>query len=226
MNPENVAIEKSWKEVLASEFQQPYFDGIKQHLIDIKNQGKKVYPPGPQIFNAFNLTAFESVKVVILGQDPYHGYGEAMGLCFSVPKSIAIPPSLRNIFKELNSDLGIPVPTSGDLTSWAKQGVFLLNSILTVEHKSPGTHKNIGWQQFTDAVISNLSSKREGLIFLLWGNYAQSKLPLIDPLKHHILTAAHPSPLARNAFMNCRHFSMTNELLQKMGKAPINWNID
>lgn len=149
-----------------------------------------------------------------------------MGLCFSVPKSIAIPPSLRNIFKELNSDLGIPVPTSGDLTSWAKQGVFLLNSILTVEHKSPGTHKNIGWQQFTDAVISNLSSKREGLIFLLWGNYAQSKLPLIDPLKHHILTAAHPSPLARNAFMNCRHFSMTNELLQKMGKAPINWNID
>lgn len=225
MNPDNVNIEENWKNELRTEFEKDYFDQIKMHLIKEKSQNKIIYPPGPLIFNAFKLTPFDKVKVVILGQDPYHGPKEAMGLCFSVPREIRIPPSLRNIFKELNRDLGIKIPNHGDLTAWTKQGVFLLNAILTVTHKSPGAHKDIGWQQFTDHVIATLSDKRSGIIFLLWGRYAQSKIPLINTSKHHVLTAAHPSPLARNAFMNCGHFSKTNQLLSQMGEDPIDWNL-
>lgn len=204
----------------------PYFNDIKKALVDARARGRTIYPPGQLIFNAFDLTPIDAVKVVILGQDPYHGPGEAMGLCFSVPKGVRVPPSLQNVFKEMALDLHASIPNHGDLTSWAEQGVFLLNAMLTVEHKSPGSHKNIGWQTFTDAVIRTLSDQREGLIFLLWGRYAQSKEGLIDQLKHHVLQAAHPSPLARNAFSGCKHFSRTNELLVNMGKTAIQWQID
>jgi uracil-DNA glycosylase len=225
MNPDQVTIEESWRGLLAEEFREPYFDKIKATLVEKKNQGIVIYPPGPLIFNAFNLTPVKKVKVVILGQDPYHGPGEAMGLCFSVPKGTRIPPSLLNIYKELEEDVGCKIPDHGDLTEWANQGVFLLNAMLTVEHKRPGSHKDIGWQTFTDHVIHKLSSETEGLIFLLWGRFAQSKAPLIDQLKHYVLTAAHPSPLARNAFFGSKHFSKTNQLLQTMDKAPINWQL-
>lgn len=210
---------------MAEEFEKPYFDQIKQHLLDEKQKGFKIYPPGKLIFNAFNLTPFQKVRVVILGQDPYHNPGEAMGLCFSVPKGVRIPPSLKNIYKEQASDVQIDIPNHGDLTPWAEQGVFLLNAMLTVRHKSPGSHKNIGWQTFTDAVIKKLSDDRDNLIFLLWGRFAQSKINLINQLKHHVLTAAHPSPLARNAFSGCKHFSKTNTLLLENGQAPINWQL-
>ncbi len=225
MDPDQVQIDASWKEVLRDEFSKPYFDGIKKTLLNARARGITVYPPGPLIFNAFNRTPFEEVKVVILGQDPYHGPGEAMGLCFSVPKGIRTPPSLQNIYKELHEDVGVAIPPHGDLTSWTGQGVFLLNAMLTVEHKRPGSHKNAGWQIFTDAVIKKLSEHREGLVFLLWGRFAQSKEGLIDQIQHHVLKAAHPSPLARNAFSGCRHFSKTNELLEKMGVDPVDWTI-
>ena len=165
------------------------------------------------------------MKVVIIGQDPYHGPGEAMGLSFSVPRGVRIPPSLRNIFKELHADIGISIPDHGDLTQWAEQGVLLLNAMLTVEHKNPGSHKSIGWQRFTNAVISTISQEREGVVFLLWGKFAQQKATFIDGSKHHILTAAHPSPLARNAFADCKHFSKTNELLIKQNLSPIDWSL-
>ena len=225
LDPDKVQIESSWKEALRGEFQQPYFDGIKAHLTKEKQQGQTIYPPGGLIFNAFELTPFHDVKVVILGQDPYHNPGEAMGLCFSVPIGVRVPPSLKNIYKELNTDVGFEIPNHGDLTSWAKQGVFLLNAMLTVRHKSAGSHKNIGWQTFTDAVIKTLSDRKENLVFLLWGRFAQSKASLIDQMKHHVLTAAHPSPLARNAFSGCQHFSKTNSILEKMDQAPINWSL-
>ena len=225
MDAEKVQIEASWKAVLSDEFGQAYFVKIKKSILSSKKLGRRVYPPGSQIFNAFALTPFEAVKVVILGQDPYHGPGEAMGLSFSVPKGVRIPPSLRNIFKEIHTDIGADIPTHGDLTSWAEQGVLLLNAMLTVEHKSPGSHKNIGWQEFTDAVIRKLSEQREGVIFLLWGRFAQNKSHLIDSNKHHILIAAHPSPLARQAFMGCQHFSKTNALLRQQNLSPINWSI-
>lgn len=223
---ENVQIEESWKQALADEFQQPYFAAIKDFLTREKQAGKKIYPPGPLIFNAFNHTPFDKVKVVILGQDPYHNPGEAMGLCFSVPKGVRVPPSLVNIYKEINDDLGLPIPAHGDLTSWADQGVLLLNAMLTVEASKPASHQKIGWQTFTDAVIRRISERREGVVFLLWGRFAQGKKALIDEMRHYVLEAAHPSPLAGNAFSGCRHFSRTNEMLEKQGKEPIDWRVE
>lgn len=224
--PSNVQIEESWKKVLADEFNQPYFAAIKTFLVNEKKAGKTIYPPGPLIFNAFNKTPFDAVKVVILGQDPYHNPGEAMGLCFSVPKGVRTPPSLVNIYKEINAELGLPIPNHGDLTYWAEQGVLLLNAILTVEARQPASHQKIGWQTFTDAVIRHISNEKEGVVFLLWGNFAKSKKTLIDQTKHYVLEAAHPSPLAGDAFMGCGHFAHTNEILEKQGKTPVNWRVD
>lgn len=226
MDPSKVKIEASWKKVLKEEFNKPYFDEISKTLHQCKAEEKTVYPPGKLIFNAFELTPFNKVKVIILGQDPYHGPGEAMGLCFSVPKGIRVPPSLVNVYKELDRDIGFNHPGHGDLTSWAEQGVLLINAMLTVEHKKAGSHRKIGWQEFTDAVIKNLSEKREGLVFLLWGNFAKSKRELIDETKHHVLQAAHPSPLARNAFNGCKHFSKTNEILSNSGQKEIDWALE
>ena len=221
----DVQIERSWKTALQDEFQKPYFAAIKQFLVQEKQAGKTIFPPGPLIFNAFNTTPFDKVKVVIIGQDPYHQPGQAMGLSFSVPKGITTPASLRNIYKELHNDVGMEIPNHGDLTPWAEQGVFLLNAMLTVERSKAGSHKKIGWQTFTDAVIQKLSEKHEGLIFMLWGNFAKGKKVLIDEMKHYVLEAVHPSPLAGNAFMGCKHFSKTNELLAKQGKSEINWQL-
>lgn len=222
---ENIQIEESWKQVLADEFRQPYFAEIKSFLVREKEAGKIIYPPGPLIFNAFNTTPFDKVQVVILGQDPYHNPGEAMGLCFSVPKGKKVPPSLVNIYKEINRDLGLPIPAHGDLTHWAEQGVLLLNAMLTVEAGQPASHQKIGWQTFTDAVIRHISEKKKGIVFLLWGKFAQSKKALIDETKHYVLQAPHPSPLARNKFQGCGHFSRTNALLEKQGKVVVNWQL-
>lgn len=221
----DVKIEDSWKEVLSDQFDQTYFEALVQFLKKEKTAGKKIYPPGPLIFNAFAKTPIEQVKVVILGQDPYHNPGEAMGLSFSVPRGVRVPPSLKNIYKELKTDLGIEPVGHGDLSHWAQQGVFLLNSMLTVEHKKAGSHRKIGWQNFTDAVIRQLSREREGLVFMLWGNFARSKKELIDPEQHLILEAAHPSPLARGAYFGSAHFSKANAYLTQQGKAPIDWTL-
>lgn len=221
----NVKIEPSWKAVLGTEFESPYFQALAQFLKKEKQAGKTIYPPGSMIFNAFEQTPFEQVKVVIIGQDPYHNPGEAMGLCFSVPKGVRVPPSLRNIYRELQTDLSLPIPNHGDLTTWAQQGVFLLNAMLTVERSKAGSHQKIGWQSFTDAVIRKLSEERTGLVFLLWGRFARSKAALIDPSRHLVLEAAHPSPLARDAFQGCRHFSKANQYLKDNGKAPIDWSL-
>ena len=221
----NPVIQETWMQILDSEFNKPYFSSLKQFLVEEKKH-HRVFPPGPFIFNAFNHTPFPDVKVVLIGQDPYHGYGQAHGLCFSVSDGVPKPPSLVNIFKELQSDLGIPAPVSGDLTKWTLQGVLLLNATLTVRENQAGSHQGKGWETFTDAAIKALSSQREGLIFLLWGNFAISKRDLIDPSKHFILTAPHPSPLsASRGFFGCRHFSKTNELLKQMGKEPIDWSL-
>ena len=223
----DVKIEASWKEALQEEFEKPYFENIVQFLKTEKQSNKTIFPPGSLIFNAFEQTPFDKVKVVLLGQDPYHNYGQAHGLCFSVPQGIAFPPSLQNIFKEIKEDTGISIPAKGDLTSWAKQGVLLLNASLTVRAHEANSHAKIGWTDFTDAVIKKLSDEKQGLVFLLWGRFAQNKHILIDGTKHHILTAAHPSPLsAYNGFFGCKHFSKTNELLASQGKEPINWKID
>lgn len=221
----NVHIEESWKTVLQDLFEQPFFDNLVAFIKEEKAEGKVIYPPGSLIFNAFNRTPFEQVKVVILGQDPYHNPGEAMGLCFSVPRGVRIPPSLQNIYKELNADLGVAIPGHGDLTRWAEHGVFLLNAMLTVEQNKAGSHQYIGWQDFTDGVIRALSRKREGLVFMLWGNFARKKAALIDRSRHLVLEAAHPSPLAQGAFFGCRHFSKANEYLISKGKDPIDWTI-
>ncbi len=219
-----VQIEDSWEQVLASEFEQPYFRDIRQALLTDKHAGIQIYPPGSLIFNAFNTTPFHQVKVVILGQDPYHGYGQAHGLSFSVPDGVKPPPSLNNIYKEITQDLGLTLSGRGNLTPWAQQGVFLLNAILTVRAKSPASHAKIGWEQFTDAVIRTLSDQRQHLVFLLWGKFAQSKQTLIDADKHLILTAPHPSPYSASyGFFGCRHFSKTNAYLTANGMAPINW---
>ena len=223
--PADVQIEDSWKEILKEEFEKPYFLHIRNFLKAEKQKEKIIYPPGSLIFNAFNITPFDQVKVVILGQDPYHGPRQAMGLSFSVPQGVPAPPSLKNIFKEIQNDLDIPPPDHGDLSRWAEQGVFLLNAMLTVEKGLPGSHQNIGWQTFTDAVIKTLSDHKDGIIFLLWGRFAQSKAPLINQLKHHVLESAHPSPLAGNRFFNNRHFSRTNELLLGQGQRPIDWRL-
>lgn len=222
----DVKIEESWKEVLKNEFEQPYFQGIKDSLLKAKQEGKKVYPPGKLIFNAFQLTPFQDVKVVVIGQDPYHNPSEAMGLSFSVPKNIKVPPSLKRIYKEIATDIeGFDIPSHGDLTNWAEQGVLLLNAMLTVEHKKAGSHRKIGWQSFTNAVISKLSEEREGIIFLLWGNFAKAKADLIDSNKHHILSSPHPSPLAGSGFFGNKHFITTNQLLEEQGKTPIDWQV-
>ncbi len=216
-------IDESWKNVLIDEFNTPYFITLKQFLVDEKKY-YTIYPPGSKIFAAFNITPFESVKVVILGQDPYHGKGQAHGLCFSVPSRITPPPSLINIFKEIHDDLGIPIPDHGNLQAWSEQGVLLLNATLTVRANQPGSHQNKGWEMFTDTVIRKLSEEREGLVFLLWGKFAQAKEYLIDTSKHYTLKAAHPSPYSANAgFFGCRHFSKTNEILKKQEKKEINW---
>lgn len=221
----DVQIEDSWKNLLAPEFSKPYFRQIVHHLKTEKLQGKTIYPPGPFIFNAFNSTPVNQVKVVILGQDPYHGPGQAHGLCFSVQKGVPTPPSLVNIFKELNSDIGMPIPDHGDLSHWAGQGVFLLNASLTVRASEPMSHARIGWAQFTDTVIQTLAASRENLVFLLWGKFAQEKVRLIDESRHHILKAAHPSPLsAHNGFFGCRHFSKTNQYLLGRGIEGVEWN--
>lgn len=225
MDPATVKIESSWKDTLQHSFNEPYFDEIAHFLKEEKRANKIIYPPGPLIFNAFNTTPFDQVKVVILGQDPYHGKGQAMGLSFSVPKMRAIPASLKRIYRELYEDLGIKPAMHGDLTKWAKQGVFLLNAMLTVEYKKPGSHQKIGWQKFTDQVIKTISEKKNGVVFLLWGNFAKNKKQLIDSSKHLVLEAAHPSPLAGNAFLGCKHFSKTNEFLEKKGKKPIDWSL-
>ncbi len=218
-------IEESWKKVLWDEFQQPYFADLKRFLQEEKRK-YTVYPPGPMIFNAFNKTPFDKVKVVIIGQDPYHEEGQAHGLCFSVQDGVPHPKSLINIFKELQTDVGFVVPKNGNLEKWAEQGVFLLNATLTVRAHEAGSHQNHGWERFTDAAISKLSMQREGLVFLLWGNYAKQKEVLIDKSKHHILTTVHPSPLsASRGFFGCRHFSKTNEILRSMGKTEINWQL-
>lgn len=219
----DVKIEESWKRVLAPEFEKPYFQELARQLHEEKRAGRTIYPPGPLIFNAFNLTPFDQVKVVIIGQDPYHGPGQAEGLSFSVPHGMPLPPSLVNIYKEIENDLGVTLHKDGSLRGWAEQGVFLLNAVLTVRAGQPTSHSRIGWAEFTDAVIRTLSDQREGLVFLLWGNFARSKRELIDTGRHTVLEAAHPSPLARGAFFGCRHFSQTNRILQSQGLAPIDW---
>lgn len=223
--PINPQIEPSWKQVLWDQFQAPYFAELKAFLVEEKKH-YQVFPPGPKIFNAFNSTPFDKVKVVIIGQDPYHGEGQAHGLCFSVQDGVPIPKSLQNIFKELSTDVGFRIPVSGNLQSWANQGVLLLNATLTVRAHQAGSHQRHGWETFTDCAIQRLSEQREGLVFLLWGNYAIEKQHLIDTSKHYVLTAPHPSPLsASRGFFGCRHFSKTNEILVSMGKSPINWQL-
>ncbi|MCV3456528.1 uracil-DNA glycosylase [Campylobacter sp. CNRCH_2016_0050h] len=223
---EKIKIDNAWKEFLKEEFLKPYFLEIKTHYINALNERKTIYPPANLIFNAFNLTPLQNLKIILLGQDPYHNPHQAMGLSFSVPIGVKIPPSLLNIYKELQDDLNIPIAKHGDLSKWAKQGILLLNSILSVEANKPASHAHFGWQKFTDAVISKLSNEKEGLIFLLWGNYAKNKKNLINPQKHFILETAHPSPLARNAFLGCKHFSKSNEILSKLGKSLIDWNLN
>jgi len=221
----DVKIESSWKEILKNEFTKPYFEQIVLHLKTERQQGKIIYPPGSFIFNAFNTTPFDKVKVVILGQDPYHGPGQAHGLCFSVQNGIQPPPSLVNIFKELQSDIGITIPGHGNLTYWAEQGVFLLNASLTVRAGDPMSHSKIGWATFTDTVIKKISELKKNTVFLLWGKFAQEKKVLIDETKHLILKAAHPSPLSVTGFLGCRHFSKTNEYLTTNGIDPIDWKL-
>ncbi|MFO7932460.1 MAG: uracil-DNA glycosylase [Bacteroidales bacterium] len=222
MNPD---IEEGWKQILWQEFQSPYFRELKEFLVN-EREHHTVYPPGKLIFNAFQHTPFEKVKVVLLGQDPYHGKGQAHGLCFSVPHGIPKPPSLVNIFKELQDDLGITPPSHGNLEKWADQGVFLLNAILTVRANQPGSHHDKGWEKFTNRVIERISELQQGVVFLLWGRFAQAKESLVDGNAHFILKAAHPSPFsASNGFFGCRHFSKTNHYLEQQGKDPIDWSL-
>ena len=225
INLDDVKIESGWKEALREEFLSEYFAKIKENLLAAKAR-EIVYPPGNLIFNAFNLTPFERVRAVILGQDPYHGAHQAMGLSFSVPRGVRIPPSLVNIYKEIKSDLGISEPESGDLSYWAKQGVLLLNASLSVGANRANSHSGFGWQAFTDAVIKILSARRQNLVFMLWGNFAKAKSALIDAQRHLILTAAHPSPLAGGAFFGCRHFSRCNEYLRAHGLGEIDWDLN
>jgi len=226
MSTTNVKIEESWKIALAQEFEQPYFQALVQFIKQEKTKGKTIYPPGALIFNAFNSLPLSEVKVVVLGQDPYIKPQQAMGLSFSVPKGIKTPPSLKNIYKELNEDVAFTTPSHGDLTEWVGQGIFLLNAALTVEAGKSGSHLKKGWGQFTDAVIRTISTQREGVIFMLWGNFAKKKAELIDSSKHLILEAAHPSPLAGGAFFGNKHFSKANQYLKEQGKEAIDWKIN
>ncbi len=222
----DVQIEASWKEKLQDEFSKPYFSNIVNHLKTEREQKKVIYPPGSMIFNAFNSTPFDKVKVLILGQDPYHGPGQAHGLCFSVQPGVPAPPSLVNIFKELQTDIGMERPKDGDLSKWAAEGVFLLNASLTVRAAEPMSHAKIGWAQFTDAVIKKIAEEKQHVVFLLWGKFAQEKAAFIDESKHHILKAAHPSPLSAHAgFLGCQHFSKTNKYLMEKGIEPVDWKL-
>lgn len=219
-----IRLEPSWKARLVDEFSQPYMLALRQFLLERKRAGAAIYPPGNLIFNALDSTPFERVKVVILGQDPYHGPGQAHGLCFSVREGVELPPSLRNIYRELADDLGCRTPVSGDLQSWAEQGVLLLNAVLTVERGRAGAHQGKGWERFTDRVVSELNAHREGLVFMLWGSYAMKKGAVIDRGQHLVLTAPHPSPLsAHRGFFGCRHFSQANAWLKQRGETPISW---
>ncbi len=221
-----IQLEASWKEVLSEEFDKDYMKVLSGFLLKEKQQGKQIYPPGNDIFNAFLYTPLNQVEVVILGQDPYHGPGQAHGLCFSVKPGIALPPSLMNVFSEIKNDLGIEKPNHGCLTSWAKQGVLLLNSVLTVEHGRAGAHQGKGWEQFTDKVIDVLNEKCQQLVFLLWGSHAQKKGAHIDAAKHCVLTSPHPSPLsAHRGFIGNQHFSKANKYLESVGRNPINWQL-
>ncbi len=224
MTQSRVKLPSSWKTRLHDQFEAPYMKSLRDFLLE-RGHAVKIYPPPAQWFSAFNATPFDQVKVVILGQDPYHGPGQAHGMCFSVLPGVAIPPSLRNIYKELHSDLGIAPVKHGYLQSWATQGVFLLNSVLTVEHGQAAAHQGKGWEQFTDVVIDQLSSQSSGIVFMLWGGYARKKGQIIDTSKHCVLTSAHPSPLSVRGFTGCRHFSKANAYLQSMGKAPIDWQL-
>ena len=221
----DVKIQQEWKEKLQGEFGKEYFRNLAAFLHAEKGTGKTIYPPGSLIFNAFELTPLSKVKVVILGQDPYHGPNQAHGLSFSVPDGIPAPPSLKNIYKEIESDLGIKINKNGNLENWAKQGVFLLNAVLTVRASEPASHSKIGWTEFTDAVIKYISDNCEGVVFMLWGNFARTKAELIDRSRHIVLEAAHPSPLARGAFFGCRHFSKANAALTATGRTPVNWQL-
>lgn len=219
----NVKIDDSWKALLKDEFDKPYFQDLVKFVKE-EYAAQEIYPAGPMIFNAFNHCQFDQVKVVLLGQDPYHGPGQANGLCFSVNPGVPMPPSLVNIFKERKSDLGLPMPPNGDLTYWADQGVLMLNATLTVRKKSPGSHQNKGWEQFTDAVIQAISQHKEKVVFLLWGAYAQKKGAIIDQYKHHVIESAHPSPFsAYRGFFGSQPFSKTNAYLQAQAKEPIKW---
>ncbi len=220
-----IKIEQSWLNRLNIEFEKSYFVRLKSFLMD-ERKSFNIFPKGNHIFEAFNRTPFENVKVVLLGQDPYHGFGQAHGLCFSVQKGVKLPPSLKNIYKEMEADLGMKLSDSGDLSSWADQGVFMLNSTLTVRENTPGSHQNQGWEIFTDEVIKLISTEKKNVVFILWGKFAQSKSSLIDGSKHLILQAAHPSPFsAYNGFFGCKHFSKTNEYLKKNGMKTINWEV-
>jgi uracil-DNA glycosylase len=223
----DVKIEASWKRILGQEFEQPYFTALSKFVKSETQAGKTIFPPGPQVFAAFAYTPFEDVKVVILGQDPYHGLGQAHGLCFSVNKGVKVPPSLQNIYKELATDIkDFKTPPNGDLTEWTQQGVLLLNATLTVEKDKAGSHQGKGWEPFTDAVIRTLSEHKENLVFMLWGKFAQSKASLINANKHLILQAAHPSPFsAYNGFLGCKHFSKANDYLSQHGLPTINWQL-
>ena len=222
----DVNIEASWKEFLKNEFNKPYFLSIVAHLRMEKASGKVIFPPGPLMFNAFNSTPLDKVKVVIIGQDPYHGAGQAHGLAFSVQDGVGCPPSLVNIFKELQSDLGLPIPSCGNLSKWAEHGVLLLNASLTVRQGEPNSHQKIGWIEFTDTIIKKLSDEKQHLVFLLWGKFAQEKQVLIDETKHLVLKAAHPSPYSAHlGFLGCRHFSKTNEYLVANGIDPVDWSL-
>ncbi|MEB3196177.1 MAG: uracil-DNA glycosylase [Candidatus Sericytochromatia bacterium] len=224
--PVEPRLDESWKRVLAAEFQQPYFRALKAFLLAERAAGRTFYPPGRLIFNALDRTPFEAVRVVLLGQDPYHGPGQAEGMCFSVPRGVAIPPSLQNIFKELQADLGLANPGHGHLGAWAAQGVLLLNATLTVRAHQAASHHGQGWETFTDAIIRELNVRREGLVFVLWGRHAQQKGRLVDATRHLVLKAAHPSPLsATNGFFGCRHFSAINRWLVARGQAPIDWRL-
>lgn len=223
---ESVKIEEGWKAALYEEFAQPYFQQLKNFLVEEKQAGQTIYPPGKLIFNAFNKTPFDAVKVVIIGQDPYHGPGQAHGLCFSVPEGVKPPPSLKNIYKEMQTDVGITIPQHGNLIKWCEQGILMLNSMLTVRAHQAGSHKGKGWETFTTSVIRELNDQKSGLVFLLWGRYAQEKGVIIDTKKHHVLKAAHPSPFAaHNGFFGCKHFSTTNQLLIEQGKPAIDWQV-
>ena len=217
---------ESWRAVLGDELEQPHMQELRAFLVAEVAAGRRFYPPADRVFNALELTPFDQVRVVILGQDPYHGPGQAMGLCFSVPDGVPLPPSLRNIYEELARDVGVPRPTTGDLTPWAERGVLLLNAVLTVSPGKPASHAGKGWEVFTDRAIRELSDRREGIVFLLWGRYAQNKGAIVDTARHHVLTAAHPSPYsAANGYFGCCHFSKANALLEGAGRAPIDWRL-